>query len=234
MKQISLPQAVLLSLALTGNAAAVIPSLNATQITQAVKEANDMSIVDSGYVLGHYLIRAYNQDVFLPANSPEIDGVVLSTPYEHLRYEAYLAHLEKNPLTTEQASAFARQWNGKLTFRVYSHSPFAVEDEEEQWQLAYKTDHIKDDKDRANSYLDFFKNATLKIGNRTYTAKPVIDGPYRDSFTLASGEAETRNLGVVFYTFTVPNMPTTGAFTLSFKDSQGKPYAIQGNLKDHK
>jgi len=39
---------------------------------------------------------------------------------------------------------------------------------------------------------------------------------------------------VVFYTFTVPNMPSTGAFTLTFRDSQGKPYTIQGNLKDHK
>lgn len=227
-------QIALSVLTLLSSATAIIPTLNVSQINQAVSEANSMSTVESGYVVGNYLIKAYNQDVFLPANSPEIDGVILSSPYERLRYEAYLAHLEKNPLTPEQAAAFAQQGNGKITFRVYSHSPFPVEDEEEQWQLAYRSDRINDDKDRANSYLDFFKTATLKIGNRTYTAKPVIDGPYRDSFTLASGEAETRNLGVVFYTFTIPNMPTSGAFTLNFKDSQGKPYAIQGNLKDHK
>lgn len=225
-------KSLLLMLALTGSATAVIPNLNSAQITKVLAEANVMDTKESGYVLGKYLIRAYSQDVFLPANSPEIDGVVLSTPYEHLRYEAYLAHLEKNPLTTAQATAFAQKWNGKLSFRVYSHSPFPVEDEEEQWQQAYRADKIVDDKDRANSYLDFFKSATLKLGNKTYTAKPVIDGPYRDSFTLASGDSETRNLGVIFYTFTIPNMPTTGVFTLSFKDSQGKNYNIQANLKD--
>ena len=224
----------LLALFLTGQATGVIPALNSTQVTAAKTEAEAMNIRESGYVLGSYLLKAYNQDVFLAANSPEVDGIVLSTPYEQVRYEAYMAHLENHPLTAAQATAFAKKANGTLQFRVYSNSPYPVEDEEEQWQLAYRKDHIADDRDRANSYLDFYKTASLKIGNRTYAAKPVVDGPYRDSFTLPSGDAETRNLGVVFYTFTVPNMPSTGAFTLTFRDSQGKPYTIQGNLKDYK
>ncbi|PJI52031.1 hypothetical protein CTI14_49360, partial [Methylobacterium radiotolerans] len=90
----------LLALLLTGQATGVIPALNSTQVTAAKTEAEAMNIRESGYVLGSYLLKAYNQDVFLAANSPEVDGIVLSTPYEQVRYEAYLAHLENHPRTT--------------------------------------------------------------------------------------------------------------------------------------
>lgn len=193
-----------------------------------------MSVREGGSVLGTYLLRAYNDDIILRPDSPEIDGVVISTPFERLRSEAYLARLEAKPLSGEQAATFARGLSGKLTFRVYSHSPYPVEEEEEQWQRAYRTDRISFDEDRAKSYLDFYKPATLTVAGRTYTARPVLDGPYRDNFTLPSGEADARNLGVVFYTFDARTLPTSGAFTLSFRDSRGKVYRLEGNLSQHR
>lgn len=228
------PILALLSLMLTGSVEAVIPSLNSADTMQAKREGVAMSTKESGYVLGNYLLRAYNEDVILRPNTPEIDGIVLETPYEKIRYEAYLSKLEGQPLTDAGAATLAGTLAGKLTFRVYSHSPFAVEDEEEQWQLAYRTDKIAINPDKQKSYLDFFKAATLLVAGKTYTASPVVDGPYRDNFTLPSGEATFRNLGVVYYTFNVKNLPTKGNFTFKFEDSRGKAYNIQADLGSYR
>lgn len=222
------------SLMLGTSGLAVSPTLTPATVTEALRAGEAMSIQEGGYVLGTYLLKAYNEDVILRPNSPEIDGIVLGTPFERLRYEAYLARLEGNPLTAAQATTFARTLDHKITVRVYSHSPYSVADEDEQWQLAYNADRIKANPDRAKSYLDFFKAATMTIGGRAYTAAPSVDGPYRDNFTLPSGEADFRNLGVVSYTFTVPNLPASGAFKLSFKDSRGVPYALSGDLKQYR
>lgn len=228
------PMLALLALALLGSAEAVIPNLSAADIAQARRDGDAMNVKDSGYVLGNYLIKAYNDDVMLRPNTPEIDGIVLATPFEKIRYETYLSNLEGKPLTDMRAGTLAGTLAGKLTFRVYSHSPFAVDDEEEQWQLAYQADKIVANPDKQKSYLDFFKPATLTIAGKTYTAKPVVDGPYRDNFTLPSGEATSRNLGVVFYTFEVKNLPSKGSFTLKFDDSRGKPYSIKADLSSYR
>lgn len=223
-----------LTLLLGGTVYAVIPSLNQAQVSEATKAGEAMSVSDGGYVLGNYLLVQYTADVILRPDSPEVDGIVVSTPYEHLRYEAYLAHLEQKPLTSAQASDFAAKAAGKLTFRIYTHSPYAVDEEDEQWQMAYKTDKIQVNPDRPKSYLDFFKTATLTVSGKKYTATPVIDGPYMDNFTLPSGKATFRNLGVVFYTFNVGNLPASGPFTLSFKDTSGKAYNISSDLSKHR
>ncbi|WP_295816361.1 hypothetical protein [uncultured Deinococcus sp.] len=226
--------AALAGLALAGTVGAVSLTLAPAAVTEALRAGETMSIKEGGYVLGSYLLRAYNEDVILRPNSPEIDGIVLGTPFERLRYEAYLARLEGNPLTAAQATAFARTLDHKVTVRVYSHSPFSVADEDEQWQLAYRTDRVKANPDREKSYLDFFKSATMTVAGRTYTAAPVVDGPYRDNFTLPSGEADFRNLGVVNYTFDLPTMPVSGTFTLAFKDSRGVPYTVSGELSKYR
>ena len=121
----------LAALTLGSTVQAVTLTLSPAVVTEALKAGEDMSIKEGGYILGSYLLKAYNQDVILRPNSPEIDGIVLGTPFERLRYESYLARLEGKPLTTAQASAFAQNLNGKITVRVYSHSPYSVADEEE-------------------------------------------------------------------------------------------------------
>lgn len=201
---------------------------------QAQRDGEAMNTEDSGYVLGNYLLKSYSDDVFLKPDSPEIDGIVLGTPFEKLRYEAYLSSLEGQPITDARAVMLAGILASKLTFRVYSHSPFAVDDEEEQWQLAYQADKIVTNPDKQRSYLDFFKPATLTIAGKTYTAKPVVDGPYRDNFTLPSGEATTRNLGVVSYTFEIKNLPSKGTFAFNFDDSRGKAYSIKADLGSYR
>lgn len=229
-----IPPTAALAALLNSAAYAVIPSLSAAQVSEAVKAGEAMSVSDGGYQLGSYLLVQYTVDVILHPNSPEVDGIVVSTPFEQLRYEAYLAHLEQKPLTSTQATDFARKAAGKLSFRVYTHSPYAVDEEDEQWQLAYQKDRIAANPERPKSYLDFFKDAHLTVAGKKYVATPIVDGPYVDNFTLPSGKATFRNLGVVFYTFNVGDLPTSGKFTLSFKDSTGKAYNISSDLSKHR
>lgn len=220
----------LVFLSLCGLASALLPNLTATQIQEAKREGEAMNTRESGYIVGNYLVKTYNDDLILQANSPEVDGVILGTPYERLRYEAFLAHLENQPLTETQAASLARSYSGKLVFRVYSHSPYVVGDELEQWQQAYLTDKITTNPNRAKSYLDFYKSATLTLAGKKYTATATVDGPYQDNFVLPSGESDFRNLGVVSYAFDIKNLPSSGIATLVFKDSRGKTYSIQSNL----
>jgi hypothetical protein len=211
-------------------AGALVPTLTATQVQQAKREGEAMNGLTGGYIVGNYLVKTYNDDLILQPNSPEVDGVILGTPYERLRYEAFLAKLENLPLTETQAANLARSYAGKLVFRVYSHSPYVVGDELEQWQQAYLTDKVALNADRAKSYLDFYKTATLTVAGKKYTARPTIDGPYQDNFVLPSGESDFRNLGVISYTFDIKNLPGSGLATLVFNDSRGKSYSIQSNL----
>jgi len=110
-------------------------------------------------------------------NTPEIEGIVLTTPFEKMRYGASLSNLEGKPLTDARAETMAKTLAGTLTFRLCSHSPFAAEDEEEQWQLAHQADWVAVNPENQKIHLDFFKPATLTIAGWAYTAQPVVDGP---------------------------------------------------------
>ena len=85
-------------------------------------------------------------------------------------------------------------------------------------------------KGREHSYLDLYQPATLTVAGKTLTAKPEIDGPYGDQFTLPAGTPQFRYLGVVHYTFDLTGLPTSGSVTLNFKDSGGKAYTQKADL----
>ena len=219
----------LMGSALISSALALTPMLNPQQIQDAAQAGDQMFHKSGVYTWGPYLLKAYTEDVILKPDSPEVDGIALGTPYERLRYKSFLASFQAMPLTPAQATAQARALDNKITFLLYTHSPFSVDEEEEQWQKANKG-AVSQTPDRAHSYLDSYQPATLNIGGRTLTASPQIDGPYTDQFTLPTGNADFRYLGVVRYTFDLGGTAQPGTVTLSFKDSQGKPFTQQADL----
>ena len=213
-----------MTLALSGAALAYQPTLTPQQTAQAVKEGNAMLQAGGGYVWGPYLLHTYNEGIRLRPDSPEVDGVAMGTPYERLRYNAYLSAYQDQPLTSQQASTLARQVAGQLTFLIYSHSPLSIDEEEEQWQLAYDKNPSKPRPDREPSYLDLYKTATLTVDGTALSAAPQVDGPYRDDFTLPNGRADYRFLGVIRYTFDLSGVKGARQASLRFTDSRGKVY----------
>jgi hypothetical protein len=221
---------LLVASVLSAPVSALAPVLSQRQALQATREGDLMFHQNGAYVWGSYLLKTYTEDIKLRVDSPEIDGIAIGTPYERLRYESFLASFQDEALTPVQTIALARSLQNKVTFLLYTHSPRGVGEEEEQWQQAYHLGKVKPTANREHSYLDAYRDATLTIAGRTLKAQPVVDGPYRDQFTLPTGGADFRFLGVVRYTFTVSGLPTTGTATLTFKDSQGKVFTQQANL----
>lgn len=221
---------LLVASVLSAPVSALAPVLSQQQALQATREGDLMFHQNGAYVWGSYLLKTYTEDIKLRVDSPEIDGIAIGTPYERLRYESFLASFQDEALTPVQTTALARSLQNKVTFLLYTHSPRGVGEEEEQWQQAYHLGKVKPTANREHSYLDAYREATLTIGGRTVKAQPVFDGPYRDQFTLPTGGADFRFLGVVRYTFDVGGLPTSGTATLTFRDSQGKVFTQKANL----
>ena len=215
---------------LASSAAALTPVLTPELIARATTEGDTMSRNTGVYTWGPYLIKTYTEDIVLKADSPEVDGIAVGTPYERLRYESFLDTFQDMPLTPGQAAQFAQKLNNKISFLLYTHSPGPVSAEEELWKQAYNQGKATETKGREHSYLDLYQPATLSVAGKTLTAKPEIDGPYGDQFTLPAGTPQFRYLGVVHYTFDLTGLPTSGSVTLNFKDSGGKAYTQQANL----
>ncbi|WP_407571668.1 hypothetical protein [Deinococcus altitudinis] len=213
-----------------GSVSALTPSLSARQAAQAAVEGDTMFRENGAYKWGSYLLKTYTEDIKLRVDSPEVDGVAIGTPYERVRYESFLASFQDMALTPAQTNALAATLKNKVTFLVYTHSPRGVDEEEEQWKQAYNSGAVKPAAAREHSYLDAYVPATLSIGGRVLRSQLQIDGPYRDQFTLPTGGAQFRFLGVVRYTFDLTGVPAANVATLTFKDSGGKVFTQKANL----
>ncbi|WP_189089909.1 hypothetical protein [Deinococcus ruber] len=225
---------LLLLAALTGGAAGAIQEvLTAPEIAQANQDGSAMVTPSSAYLWGSYLLVSNSTGIKLAPNAPEVDGIAMGTPFERLRYEAYLSQYEGNPLDTARATAFARTLDHKLSFIVYTHSLKSVAEETEQWQQAYEKNPGARKSTRTASYLDVFKPATLTVNGRTLQASPQVDGPYQDQFNLANGDFDFRYLGVITYTFDLKSFPNARNVTLSFKDSAGRKYTQKIDLSQY-
>ena len=230
MNKLRFLTAFVLTLVCSGPSIALTSSLSAEQVKQATQDGDTMFHQLGAYEWGAYLLKTYTDDVILAVDSPEVDGIAIGTPYERVRYESFLDSFQDMPLTPDGATVLADSLQNKVTFLIYTHSPRGVGEEEAQWQKAYHLGDIKPSDTREHSYLDSYKPATLIVGGRSLIASLAIDGPYRDQFTLPTGGAEFRFLGVVKYTFDLTGVSATERVTLRFKDSAGKVFIQTANL----
>lgn len=209
-------------------ALAVQPNLTPQELQRAIRDGTAMNTPSNGYILKDYLLKEYNSGISLTPGAGEVDAVVVATPYERVRYYSYLEALQQRPMTPAKARSVLAQYRGKVTFVVFAHSPYTVDAEVEQFQRAYGNSSIKDEegKTRQRSFLDNYKTATLQVGSKTYTARPSIDGPYTDIFSIQGSRPESRYLGLISYSFDLSRLAVGGKIggkgVLRFKDSLGK------------
>lgn len=214
----------LAALALCAQAAAYEPVLRAADVREAVQTGTRMVSPNSGYRVQDYLLREYITDVRLRPDDPEVNAITLSTPFEALRYRAYVARYQRKQLSPGEIAQVTAETAHTLTANVYAHSPFTVEEELAQFLQAYEDEAEGDDAEQ-QSFLDFYSDATLQIGDRTLSATKVVDGPYQDQFSPFSGTPEFRFLGVVRYTFDLSGVDTRGKKgVLTFSDFSKRRY----------
>ena len=220
-------RAVWCAVALTvfAQASAYEPVLRAADTQQAVRAGTEMVSPKSGYRVQDYLLHEYITDVRLRPDDPEVNAITLSTPFEALRYNAYVATYQRKELLPEEIEQVTAETAHTLTANVYAHSPFTVEEELAQFLQAYE-DEAEGDAAEQQSFLDFYSDATLTIGDQTLRATKVVDGPYQDQFSPFSGTPEFRFLGVVRYTFDLEGVDTEGKRgTLTFSDFSKREYS---------
>jgi hypothetical protein len=138
----------------------------------------------------------------------DLDAVIVETPYERVRYEAYLNSLEALPLTID---AWRRAAAGKFGFILYAHSKTGNDDEKR--------------------FLAKFSNASVVLsdGTRENAIERSIFGPSLDFYTVATFREE-RYTGSLTYRFRDPPSTCKPKGTLTFTDAHGRRYRFAFDL----
>ena len=109
---------------LPGYAAAVELQLSDADVAAIVQEAGTEARDPAhGLQTGQYTLYQRSDPIRVDAADGPIDAVIVSTPREQLRYQAYLAAFQGQPLDAAAARKFADQVAGTVVFRVFAHAP---------------------------------------------------------------------------------------------------------------
>ncbi|WP_027483516.1 hypothetical protein [Deinococcus pimensis] len=206
--------------------------LSDAQIRQAMEAGRAMVSPQNGYLYPPYVLKEYTSGLRIDPNTPIVDAVTVGTPFERVRYDSYLVAYQRKPVQFATAQQVARANANRLTFVLYTHSPYSVEQELEAWQQAY-VQHAPGEAKVQRTYLDDFKPATLTVNGQTFTSRVRINGPFQDAFSI-KGKPEFRYLGVIFHEFDLTPLVRAGQLTgmadLRFKDATGRTYAERVDL----
>ncbi|MBV9407245.1 MAG: hypothetical protein JO164_00375 [Candidatus Eremiobacteraeota bacterium] len=141
----------------------------------------------------------------------DLDAVIVETPYERLRYEAYLQMLQDLPLTNALVERWRRAAQDRFGFVVYGHS--------------------RGGGDRDKTFLRRFSPATVLLGDgrRTASTERVPFGPDADFYSVGTFREE-RYAGSVTYRFAAPPDACRPAGVLTFTDADGRRYRFAFDL----
>lgn len=132
----------------------------------------------------------------------DVDGVILETPYERVRYNAYLDALQGKALDAREIARLGDDARSMLGVLVYAHG--------------------KDEQDRR--FLANFRRATLHTAGRTFEPRSIVRfGPSEDFYDVGSFR-EARFTGSVTFRFDEP--ACAGPATAYFEDAYGRRYRI--------
>lgn len=132
-----------------------------------------------------------------------VDAVIIETPFERVRYEAFLYALQGTAVTPALAESLRREAQGHLGFLVYAHS--------------------KSEEDR--TFLRSFRPATLNADGRTFAAaQSNAFGPSLDFYNVGTFREE-RWVGSFDFRFAVTGCAASGE--VRFADSYGDRYDVR-------
>lgn len=132
-----------------------------------------------------------------------VDAVILETPFERVRYEAFLDALQGSAVTPALVESLRRDAQGRLGFLIYAHS--------------------KRDDDRR--FLRAFRSGTLTVGTHAAeAAESGVFGPSLDFYNVGSFR-EQRWVGSFEYRFDVTGCIDRG--DVRFTDGYGNRYDVR-------
>lgn len=140
-----------------------------------------------------------------------IDAVIVESPYERVRYEAYLTALQGDKVTPSDVRRMRAQAASQIGFLVYAHS--------------------RTDMERA--FLAQYRPATIALANGRVVRDDAIVrfGPSDDFYDVGSFREE-RWAGSITYRFPIASCSESGVLRL--RDGYGRLYAFPFDLRKYR
>ncbi len=205
---------ITLVLLTSGGGLALIPSPGTPQLTEAYNEGVRLAQnPEGGYPVAAYAIYAVSDALKLEPQNGAVDAVVLGTPFERTRYEAFISVLGEDQITVQQARERADLPNGSVEFIVFAHGVNATDDK----------------------FLQNFSAATLQVGGQTLKPTATDRSDVSPSqYPRTVGEIGIRFVGTITYQFKLPTQAQNASGTLSFTDASGKAFRLPVNLSKYR
>ncbi len=177
-----------------------------TLAQQAAREGGALADRHESYRVARWLIFQSKDPLRAVHNRAGVDAVVLETPYERVRYYAYLHRIQGDSITASLVQQLYADARRRLGFVVYGHS--------------------KTDDDR--TFLSHFTSAQLTGTDASeISLEQAIFGPSDDFYDVGAFR-EQRWVGSLTYRFTLPRCASQ--YTVTFADAYGDRYAIPFDL----
>lgn len=140
-----------------------------------------------------------------------VDAIVVETPYERVRYEAYLSWLQGDQITPPRVAIFYSHARDRLGFLVYAHSRSELDQQ----------------------FLTQFHEPTLITSDGTAFVPNTssVFGPSSDFYDVGTFREE-RFVGSITYGFALP--PCAGPMTFELVDGYGTRYRVAFDLRRYR
>lgn len=202
----------LVALVLAAPLGAIETPLLPRSIGDAVASGAAMAQHGGGYAVGPYVVYAAEDTLRVSDAAGPIEAVTVGTPYERLRYEAYLLAHQRKPFDRTAAAEYAATTATRLDFVVFLHSRA----------------------DEGREFLSRYGGATLSAGGTTATPSAIErTTPVTDTYLAPGERVVERWLGQVTYRFDLaanPALVNASSATFSFVDDRGVAHAYPVGL----
>jgi hypothetical protein len=185
--------------------AAIACVLSSADADHAAREGAVMAQAHEAYAVRPWLLWDRKNPFAADRGHAGLDAVVVETPYERVRYAAYLQRLQALPVTKDEIEQWRRDASRRIGFIVYAHSRSAADIE--------------------MTFLERFANATLTLrsGETMRASSRAIFGG-RGGFYDVGTLREERYTGSLTYRFTIANERCRRSGILRFADGYGEGY----------
>jgi hypothetical protein len=189
--------------------------LEPARAERAAREGAALASARAAYAARPWVLWDRKDALRAVRGQADLDAVIAETPYERVRYEAYLQKLQGLPLGAARLARWTRAANGRFGFVVYAHSRSGAESEQR--------------------FLARYSAATVTYpdGTKLTSGERAVFGPGPDFYDVGTFR-DTRYTGSLTYRFAAPRGGCEPRGTLRFRDAYGRAYAFPFDLRRYR
>jgi len=155
-----------------------------------------------GYTFGPYVLFSSDDSMSVAGEKDPIEAIIVGTPYERLRFEAYVLAHQRKPFGGAVAANFASGQAGIIEFVLFLHGRSG----------------------QGREFISLYGNATVTdASGKQYAAEQTVrTTPVNDAYLGIGSSIVTRWLGQITYRFRLdPSLLPQSQLTFAFTDDRG-------------